>query len=266
MAGEQADMVFTDPPYNVAYEGYTKDKLTIQGDRMSPQEFVQFLRSSFINYRETVKSGGSLYVRHASSLQRKFQNALEAAGFNLRCQIIWAKNTFEWGFGRYKFQHEPIFYCHFSGESDSWYGDKSQSTLWQEKKPAANRLHPTMKPVELIERALINSSKSGDCVLDLFGGSGSILMGCERRGRNARLIELDPKYADVIVKRWQEYTGNEAVHEADGRTFDVIAAEREMKAANVNPAPEDIGIPVKVRDSSILPRKVFRPKTDAACS
>ena len=88
-----------------------------------------------------------------------------------------------------------------------------------------------MKPVELIERALINSSKSGDCVLDLFGGSGSTLMGCERRGRNARLIELDPKYADVIVKRWQEYTGNEAVHEVDGRTFDVIAAEREMKAA-----------------------------------
>jgi DNA modification methylase len=225
MAGEQADMVFTDPPYNVAYEGYTKDKLTIQGDRMSPQEFDRFLRASFGNYHESVKPGGSLYICHASSVQREFQNALEAAGFNVRCQIIWAKNTFAWGFGRYKFQHEPIFYCHVSGESDSWYGDKSQSTLWQEKKPAANRLHPTMKPVELIERALVNSSKSGDCVLDLFGGSGSTLIACERRGCNARLMELDPKYADVIVKRWQQYTGKQALLEMDGQPFETISRD-----------------------------------------
>jgi DNA modification methylase len=173
-----------------------------------------------------VKPGASLYVCHASSVQREFQNALEASSFEVRCQIIWGKNTFAWGFGRYKFQHEPIFYCHVTGQKDPWYGDKSQSTLWQEKKPAANRLHPTMKPVELIERALVNSSKGGDCVLDLFGGSGSTLIACERRNRNARLMELGPNYTDVIVKRWQEYTGHRAMLAGEDRSFDDITAER----------------------------------------
>jgi len=226
MAGEHADLVFTDPPYNVDYQGYTEDKLTIQGDRMSPEAFARFLRDSFTSFRAAIKPGGSLYICHASSVQRGFEDAIEAAGFSVRCQIIWAKNTFAWGFGRYKFQHEPIFYCHVSGQTDPWYGNKSQSTLWQENKPASNRLHPTMKPVELIERALVNSSKSGDCVLDLFGGSGSTLIACERRRRNARLMELDPKYADVIVERWQQYTGKLAVAECDGRTYAEIAQER----------------------------------------
>jgi DNA modification methylase len=226
MAGEHSDLVFTDPPYNVDYEGYTNEKLKIQGDRMKPEEFRRFLDGTFASYRAVVKQGASIYVCHASSVQREFQDALEAAGFEVRCQIIWAKNTFAWGFGRYKFQHEPIFYCHLAGQSDAWYGDKSQSTLWQEKKPAANRLHPTMKPVELIERALMNSSKGGDCVLDLFGGSGSTLIACERRNRHGRLVELDAKYADVIVRRWQEYTGLIAVLDGEERAFDDIASER----------------------------------------
>jgi DNA modification methylase len=226
IAGEQADLVFTDPPYNVDYEGYTADKLTIKGDKMKPAEFDKFLRGTFASYRAVVKQGASMYVCHASSVQREFQNALEASGFEVRCQIIWAKNTFAWGHGRYKFQHEPIFYCHRAKQSDAWYGDKSQSTLWQEKKPAANRLHPTMKPIELIERALLNSSKAGDCVLDLFGGSGSTLIACERRNRKSRLMELDPKYTDVIVKRWQEYTGGRATLAGDGRSFDEVGAER----------------------------------------
>jgi DNA modification methylase len=226
MAGEQADLVFTDPPYNVDYEGYTEAKLKIQNDRMAPKEFDRFLTLAFTSYRAVVKAGASLYICHASSVQREFQNSLEASGFEMRCQIIWAKNTFAWGFGRYKFQHEPIFYCHVAGQKDPWYGDRSQSTLWQEKKPAANRLHPTMKPVELIERGLVNSSKAGDCVLDLFGGSGSTLIGCERRNRNARLLELGPNYTDVIVRRWQEYTGQQAVLKGDNRTFDEVAAER----------------------------------------
>jgi DNA modification methylase len=231
IAAEKADLVFTDPPYNVAYSGYTKDKLTIQGDRMTDDKFRQFLSTVFQNYRTAIKPGASVYVCHASSVQRDFQNAIEEARFEVRCQIIWAKNTFAWGFGRYKFQHEPIFYCHVDGQSDSWYGDKSQSTLWQEKKPAANRLHPTMKPVELIERALRNSSKAGDCVLDLFGGSGSTLIACERRERSARLMEIDPRYVDVIVRRWQEYTGNSAQLEGDGSTFAEIVAERKSDAA-----------------------------------
>jgi DNA modification methylase len=226
MAGDAADLVFTDPPYNVDYEGYTTDKLTIQGDRMKPEEFDRFLRDSFARFRGIVKPGASLYVCHASSVQREFQNALEASGFEVRCQIIWAKNHFAWGFGRYKFQHEPMFYCHVTGQSDPWYGDKSQSTLWQEKKPAANRLHPTMKPVELIERALMNSSKGDDLVADLFGGSGSSLIACERRGRHARLMELDPRYVDVICRRFQEYSGTAAVLADNDRAFDEVAAER----------------------------------------
>jgi DNA modification methylase len=226
MAGGPADLVFTDPPYNVSYEGYTEDRLTIQGDRMSDADFKQFLERAFRSYRGVVKPGASIYVCHSSSWQREFQNALEVAGFEVRCQIIWAKNTFAWGFGRYKFQHEPMFYCHVAGEKDPWYGDKTQSTLWHEKKPAANRIHPTAKPVELVERALLNSSKAGDVVADLFGGSGSTLIGCERRGRNARLMEIDPKYADCIVRRYQEYTGQQAVLESDGRTFEKIALER----------------------------------------
>jgi DNA modification methylase len=119
-----------------------------------------------------------------------------------------------------------MFYAHVAGEKDPWYGDKSQSTLWCENKPAANRLHPTMKPVELIERALLNSSKAGNVVVDLFGGAGSTLIGCERRGRKARLMEIDPKYADVIVWRWQRYAGKQAVLDGDGRTFDEVARFR----------------------------------------
>lgn len=231
MAGDAGDMIFTDPPYNVDYEGYTEEKLKIKGDKMTTEQFQQFLLATFASYRRIVKEGASMYVCHSSSWQREFQNAMEAAGFEARCQIIWAKNTFAWGFGRYKFQHEPIFYAHVSGQKDAWYGDKSQSTLWEEKKPAANRIHPTAKPVELVERALVNSSKSGDIVLDLFGGSGSTLIGCERRGRKARLMEIDPKYADCIVRRWQEYTGKQAVLESDRRTFDVVTEERTRAAA-----------------------------------
>jgi DNA modification methylase len=231
MASETADLVFTDPPYNVDYEGYTEERLKIKGDRMSDAEFKQFLEAAFRSCRSVVKPGASIYVCHSSSWQREFQNALETAGFEVRCQIIWAKNTFAWGFGRYKFQHEPIFYCHVAAQKDAWYGDKSQSTLWEEKKPAANRIHPTAKPVELVERALLNSSKAGDIVADLFGGSGSTLIGCERRGRKARLMEIDPKYADCIVRRYQEYTDKQAMLESDGRTFDEIARERLKEAA-----------------------------------
>ena len=231
MVGEAADLVFTDPPYNVGYQGYTEDRLTIEGDRMSAEQFQKFLQDTFHSYRAVVKPAASLYICHSSSWQREFQNALESAGFGVRCQIVWAKNTFAWGFGRYKFQHEPIFYAHVAGQKDAWYGDKTQSTLWQEKKPAANRIHPTAKPVELIDRALTNSARTGDIVADLFGGSGSTLIACERRNCRARLMEIDPKYADCIVRRWQEYSGKKATLQDDGRSFDDIALERQKKAA-----------------------------------
>lgn len=230
-AGDTTDLIFTDPPYNVDYEGYTEDRLTIKGDRMTAEQFRHFLQATFTSYRRLMKPGGSIYVCHSSSWQREFQNAMESAGLEVRCQIIWAKNTFAWGFGRYKFQHEPIFYGHVTGQKDPWYGDKSQSTLWQEKKPAANRIHPTAKPVELVERALVNSSKAGDLVADLFGGSGSTLIGCERLGRKARLMEIDPKYTDCIVRRWQAFAGKSATLDGDGRTFDEIALMRAQVAA-----------------------------------
>jgi len=227
LGADKADLVFTDPPYGVDYEGYTKERLKMEGDRMSDAEFEKFLEAAFRSLRLAVKFGASLYVFHPSSRQREFQNALEAAGFEVRCQLIWAKNTFAWGFGRYKYRHEPFLYMHVSGEKDAWYGDKSQSTLWQEDKPFANRIHPTAKPVELAERAIANSSRVGEIVCDLFGGSGSTLIGCERLGRKARLMEIDPKYADCIVRRYQEYTGKKAVLEVNGRTFDEITAERQ---------------------------------------
>ena len=197
---------------------------------MTEAQFREFLEAAFRSCRRVVKPGASLYLCYSSSWQREFQNALEAAGFEVRCQIIWAKNTFAWGFGRYKFRHEPIFYAHVSGQSDAWYGDKSQCTLWEENKPAANRLHPTAKPVELVERALLNSSKTGDIVVDMFGGSGSTLIGCERRGRKARLMEIDPKYADCIIRRYQEYAGKRANLDGDGRTFDGVILERQRGA------------------------------------
>jgi DNA modification methylase len=229
--GELADMAFTDPPYNVDYEGYTEEKLTIQGDRMTREQFTSFLVSAFVTCQRGLKVGGSLYLCHPSSWQREFEDSLENADFEVRCQIIWAKNTFAWGFGRYKFQHEPIFYCHRKGQSDPWYGDKSQSTLWQEKKPSASRLHPTMKPVELVDRAIANSSKPGDVVLDLFGGAGSTLIACEKVQRNARLVEIDPLYCDVIIERWQNFAGKQATLGGAGGTFAETAGSRKAVAA-----------------------------------
>lgn len=132
----------TDPPYNVDYEGYTEDRLTINGDKMTAAQFQQFLLATFSSYRRIVKPGASMYVRHSSSWQREFQNSMESAGFEARCQIIWARNTIAWGFGRYKFQHEPIFYAHVGGQKDAWYGDKSQSTLWHEKRPRGQAPRP----------------------------------------------------------------------------------------------------------------------------
>lgn len=185
-----------------------------------------FLRSVFSSYHAILKPTASLYICHPPLGQLEFQQSLEAAGFEIHCQIVWAKDTVARSSGRYKSQHEPIFYAHMKGESDPWYGDQSQSTLWQENQPTANRLHPAMKPVELIERALRNSSRKGNLVVDLFGGSGSTLIACERTKRVARLMEINPRYCDVIVRRWQDFTGKKALLEATGHNFDQVAEER----------------------------------------
>jgi DNA modification methylase len=211
MGGTLADLGFSDPPYNVNYEGYTADQLKLQGDsHASEADFEAFLTPIFVSYQQSLKKTASLYVCHSTLYQRAFQNALEKSGFCIRTVLIWAKHHFGWGHGRYKYQHEPIFYCHRQGEVDAWYGDKSASTLWQFDKPSANRLHPTMKPVGLIEKALINSSQAGDTVVDLLAGSGTTLLACEQTGRSAYVMEIDPRYCDVIRERWENWSGEPA--------------------------------------------------------
>lgn len=207
MAGVKADMIFTDPPYNVDYDGYTDNKLKIENDKMAVDEFKKLLIDSFSNMGEASKVGASAYICHSSSQQIVFEQMLTEAGYVVRNQIIWAKNTFAWGRGRYKYQHEPIFYCYKRKASDEWYGDHSQSTLWEVPKPSANKEHPTMKPIALIEIAVKNSSKEGDIILDLFAGSGSTLITAHQTNRTCYTMELDPRYCDVIRKRYANLTG-----------------------------------------------------------
>lgn len=215
----RADMVFTDPPYNVNYEGYTKDKLTIKGDAMADNKYADFLNAVFKNYRKVIKDGCGLYICHADAWQRLTEEILNLNGIVMRNQIIWAKNTFAWGMGRYKFQHEPIFYAYVKGKSDAWYGDRKASTLWQVNKPSRSEEHPTMKPIELITIALSNSSKMQDIVLDTFLGSGSTLIACEQTNRICYGMEIDPIYIDVILRRYHKLYPDAKV-ECLNRKFD----------------------------------------------
>ena len=211
MGSDKADMCFTDPPYNVDYEGYGASRLKIQNDNLPLEEFQKFLENSFACLTPHLKPSASIYVCHSSSCQREFQQALLHNSLSVRNQIIWVKNSFTWGFGRYKYRHEPIFYCHKTGEKDVWYGDKTQSTVWEINKPVANKEHPTMKPIELIDIALRNSSKSGDLIVDPFGGSGSTLISSVKNNRNCRMLEIEPRYCDVIISRYLSYTDGKKI-------------------------------------------------------
>jgi DNA modification methylase len=228
MAGGLADMVFTDPPYNVNYGATMKDKLRgkkrkIANDNLG-DGFEQFLRDACTNILTVTK--GAVYICMSSSELDTLQKAFRDAGGHWSTFVIWAKNTFTMGRSDYQRQYEPILYGWKEGSDHFWCGARDQGDVWFVKKPVSNDLHPTMKPVELVERAIRNSSKSRDTVLDPFGGSGSTLIACEKAGRQARLIELEPKYCDVIVRRYQEFSGKEATLEADGRRFADLAAER----------------------------------------
>ncbi|WP_045785198.1 site-specific DNA-methyltransferase [Ralstonia mannitolilytica] len=216
--GERADMVFTDPPYNVNYANSAKDKLRgkhrpILNDALG-EGFYDFLYDALALIMAHTR--GAIYVAMSSSELDTLQAAFRAAGGHWSTFIIWAKNTFTLGRSDYQRQYEPILYGWPEGATRHWCGDRDQGDVWQIKKPQKNDLHPTMKPVELVERAIRNSSRPGDVVLDPFGGSGTTLIAAEKAGRVARLIELDPKYADVIVRRWQDWTGQQATREADG--------------------------------------------------
>ena len=228
LAGGLADMVFCDPPYNVNYGATMKDKLrgkarAIKNDDLG-DDFEQFLRDACVNMLAVTK--GALYICMSSSEIHTLQKAFREAGGHWSTFVIWAKNTFTMGRSDYQRQYEPILYGWKEGTDHFWCGARDQGDVWFIKKPHVNDLHPTMKPVELVERAILNSSKGRDTVLDLFGGSGTTLIACEKSGRQARVIELEPKYCDVICRRFTDFSGKTATLEADGRTFADVAAER----------------------------------------
>lgn len=217
MRDDYATMIFTDPPYNVNYGSTMKDSIryhagTLGGRKIMNDNlgvgFPQFLTDSLSNLLMFCQ--GAAYVCMSSSELHTLYNAFIAAGGKWSTFIIWAKNTFTLGRADYQRQYEPILYGWNADKPHYWCGDRDQSDVWEYNKPVKNDLHPTMKPVELVERAVLNSSKSGDIVLDGFGGSGSTLIACEKNNRKARLMELDPKFCDVIVKRWEDYTGKKA--------------------------------------------------------
>ncbi|NBS95162.1 MAG: site-specific DNA-methyltransferase [Betaproteobacteria bacterium] len=222
MNGQLADMAFTDPPYNVDYGNNAKDKMRGKDRRIMNDAlgdgFYQFLYDACLNLLLVTK--GACYVCMSSSELHTLQRAWLEAGGKWSTFVIWAKNTFTLGRADYQRQYEPILYGWKDGSKHFWCGDRDQSDIWNYNKPRANDLHPTMKPVELVERAIRNSSKTRDIVIDLFGGSGTTLIACEKTNRQARLMELDPKYCDVIVRRWEEFTGLKAVSDDGITTFD----------------------------------------------
>ncbi|MEN9493450.1 MAG: hypothetical protein RJA63_3899 [Pseudomonadota bacterium] len=243
MGNELADMAFTDPPYNVNYANTAKDKLRgthrpIMNDNLG-EGFAGFLTAACTNLLNYTKGG--VYIAMSSSELDTLQLAFRSAGGKWSTFIIWAKNTFTLGRADYQRQYEPILYGWRDGTDHFWCGARDQGDVWFVNKPTKNDLHPTMKPVELVERAILNSSKTRDIVLDLFGGSGTTLIAAEKTQRSARLIELDPKYVDVIIKRWQEYSGKKATRLSDGVAFDELVpgqagSDRDTDVATVSTA------------------------------
>ena len=225
LGGEPAALCFTDSPYNVDYgrPGKGGGGRRILNDALG-DGFRQFLYDACVNILAVTQ--GAVYMCMSSSELHTLQSAFLEAGGHWSTFIIWAKNTFTLGRADYQRQYEPILYGWKAGSGHHWCGARDQGDVWFVNKPVVNDLHPTMKPVELVERAVLNSSRAGDLVLDPFGGSGTTLIVCAKHGRQARLLELDPKYADVIVRRWQDYTGQSAVLDGDGRSFDALVEAR----------------------------------------
>ena len=217
--GAPVSMWLTDPPYNVAYEGDTKDKLTIINDSMGDSQFREFLRSAYVAADSVMKPGGVFYVWHADSEGYNFRGAAKDAGWTVRQRLIWAKSSLVLGRQDYQWKHEPCLYGWKDGAAHLWASDRTQTTVLEFDKPSRNGEHPTMKPVALFEYQMLNNTKPGDVVMDSFGGSGTTLIAAEKNGRVARVMELDPKYCDVIVKRWSAFTGQTAILESTGQPF-----------------------------------------------
>jgi len=219
VSGRQADMWLTDPPYNVAYEGGTKEKLTIQNDSMADDTFRQFLRDAYVAADVAMKPGAVFYIWHADSEGYNFRGAAQDAGWKVRQCLIWKKSSLVMGRQDYHWKHEPCLYGWKEGAGHLWAADRKQTTILEFDKPSRNGEHPTMKPVALFEYQMLNNTKGGDLVLDSFGGSGTTLIAAEKNGRHSCLMELDPKYVDVIIKRWQDFTGKTAVHAETNQPF-----------------------------------------------
>ena len=208
--GQLVDMWLTDPPYNVAYEGKTKDSLTIKNDSMGDDQFRQFLRDAYTAADAVMKPGAVFYIWHADSEGYNFRGAAQDAGWKVRQCLIWKKSTMVMGRQDYHWKHEPCLYGWKEGAGHLWAADRKQTTILEFDKPSRNGEHPTMKPVGLFAYQMQNNTKGGDIVLDSFGGSGTTMIAAEQHGRVAYLMELDPKYCDVIVKRWEDFTGQKA--------------------------------------------------------
>ena len=211
MDGVKADMLLTDPPYNVDYEGKTKDKLKIKNDSMDNNSFRQFLRDAFASANTVMKAGAVFYIWHADSEGYNFRGACFDIGWKVRQCIIWNKNCMVMGRQDYQWKHEPCLYGWKDGASHLWASDRKQTTVIDMAKPVKSDLHPTMKPVALFDYQIKNNTKGGDIVLDLFGGSGTTIMACEQNNRIAYSMEFDPHYVDVIIARWEHFTGKKAV-------------------------------------------------------
>ena len=218
MNGEKADMIHTDPPYNIAYRGGSKKRDEIKNDDMG-DNFPEFLNNVYSNLFLSSNPGAAIYVWHASSETHNFINEYLKCGFLFKSYIIWNKNNSTFGRSDYHWKHEPCIYGWNGTGSHKWYGDRKQTTVWDLDRPSVSDLHPTMKPVSLCEIAIENSSIKGFLILDVFLGSGSTLIACEKTGRKCYGMELDEKYCDVIIKRWQDFTGKEATLESTGETF-----------------------------------------------
>jgi len=207
MNNQEADMLLTDPPYNVDYEG-TAGK--IENDNMNETEFYNLLIDDFINMYSVAKSGAPIYVFHADTEGLNFRNAFKNAGFKLAQCLVWVKNTFVMGRQDYQWKHEPILYGWKEGKAHYFIDSRSQNTVLEFDKPTRNAEHPTMKPIDLLVYLIKNSSKENNLIVDLFGGSGSSLIAAEQSNRICYTMELDPRYCDVIIKRWETLTGQKA--------------------------------------------------------
>ena len=231
---QPVDVVFTDPPYGMSFFSGRKGSKPkgakvkphgrIINDDLRGDDLIQMVKDALAVSIASAKKGAEFYVCFTWRTYAEFEAALEDAGLSVSNCIVWDKKSIGIGNSNYRPQHEFIFYV----KGDNWKGDRAQSDLWQMGRDhRADYVHPTQKPVELIEKALLNSSKSGDTVLDVFGGSGSTLIAAEKTGRNARIIELSEEYVDVIVKRWQEFTGQDAIHEENGETFNGLSKQKD---------------------------------------